>query len=201
MGTVNWFLGTHFEWVEHDNGALSVLCRRKPSLRTWSNATAFTHPTSTLPALPTGPASLLIPSLPPKSTTLILPSCVVVSPTSPSSAVSTGLPPILDRISLFLAAYNHCPSKGHMDAALHVVRYLRSTTSHGIAFHSSAPATSEAYVHYPFPHDAEAYHDCTPLPATTSLTCSRSTPTLTSAANSVTRCPTDPKSKCSSSGP
>lgn len=51
-----------------------------------------------------------------------------------------------------------------MEAALYVVKYLRSTASHGIAFHSSAPATSEAYVHYPFPHDAEAYHDASTVP-------------------------------------
>lgn len=51
-----------------------------------------------------------------------------------------------------------------MDSALYVVRYLRSTASHGIAFHSASASSTEAYVHYPFPHDAEAYHDATPPP-------------------------------------
>ncbi|EJK66674.1 hypothetical protein THAOC_12382, partial [Thalassiosira oceanica] len=72
--------------------------------------------------------------------------------------------PDLSTAVSFLAAYSHCPSKGHMEAALYVVKYLRSTASHGIAFHSSAPATSEAYVHYPFPHDAETYHDASTVP-------------------------------------
>ena len=51
-----------------------------------------------------------------------------------------------------------------MESALYVVKYLRSTASHGIAFHSASASTSDAYVHYPFPHDAEAYHDSTPAP-------------------------------------
>lgn len=29
MGTVNWFLGTHFEWANHFNGALSVHLSQK----------------------------------------------------------------------------------------------------------------------------------------------------------------------------
>lgn len=40
-----------------------------------------------------------------------------------------------------------------------MARYVRSTTTHGIAFHSSAPNDTSAYIHFPFPHDSEAYSD------------------------------------------
>ena len=64
----------------------------------------------------------------------------------------------------FLASYNSCPSQQHMEAALCVVRYLRSTTSQGIAYHSSESAATSAYLHYPPAHDREAYTDAQPRP-------------------------------------
>jgi len=76
--------------------------------------------------------------------------------------LATNTRPDLAPVVSFLASYSHCPSKEHFESALYAVRYLRSTTSHGIAYHSSAPSSTEAFTHYPFPHDAEAYHDATP---------------------------------------
>ena len=43
-----------------------------------------------------------------------------------------------------------------------MVRYLRSMTSHGLAYHSSASSVTSAYLHYPPSHDREAYTDATP---------------------------------------
>ena len=62
----------------------------------------------------------------------------------------------------FLASYSSYPNKQHLEAALYVVRYIRSTTSQGIAYHSSASAATSAYLHYPPFHDREAYTDTTP---------------------------------------
>jgi len=69
----------------------------------------------------------------------------------------------------FLASYSSCPAKQHLEAALYVVRYLRSTTSQGIAYHSSASAATSAYLHFPPDHDREAYSDATPSPPTTDM--------------------------------
>jgi hypothetical protein len=62
----------------------------------------------------------------------------------------------------FLSSYNSCPNKQHYGAALYVVRYLRSTVSQGIAYHSSESAATSTYVHYPPAHDREAYVDAIP---------------------------------------
>ncbi len=59
----------------------------------------------------------------------------------------------------FLASYNSCPAAQHWEAAKYVVRYLRSTVEHGIAYHSASSTETSAYVHFPFPHDKEAYSD------------------------------------------
>ena len=45
---------------------------------------------------------------------------------------------------------------------MYAVHYLRSTTSHGIAYHSSASAATSAYVHFPPASDREAYTDHIP---------------------------------------
>ena len=50
-----------------------------------------------------------------------------------------------------------------------MVRYLRSTASQGIVYHSSASAATSAYLHYPPSHDREAYTDATPPPDSQSL--------------------------------
>ena len=49
-----------------------------------------------------------------------------------------------------------------MDAAVYVVKYLRSTVDYGIAFHSTSDTPASAYVHFPFHHDNEAYTDALP---------------------------------------
>ena len=64
----------------------------------------------------------------------------------------------------FLASYSSCPNKQHLEAALYVVRYILSTTSQDIAYHSSASTATSAYLHYPSSHDREAYTDATPPP-------------------------------------
>ena len=168
MGTVNWFLGTHFEWAEHDNGALSVHLSQKAFAQNLVERHRL-HTSNVNPSSSPYRSGVPIDSIPASDVDDSDPTFVRRRQSYQSLVgglnwLATNTRPDLSTVVSFLAAYNHCPSKGHMDAALHVVRYLRSTASHGIAFHSSAPATSEAYVHYPFPHDAEAYHDCTPLP-------------------------------------
>ena len=69
----------------------------------------------------------------------------------------------------FLSSYSSCPAPQHLEAALYVVRYLRSTTSQGIAYHSSASSATSAYLHYPPSHDREAYTDATARPPSAEL--------------------------------
>ena len=62
----------------------------------------------------------------------------------------------------FLAAYQGAPNHGNYKAALYALRYLVSTSSFGIAYHSDAPTFTKSFVHFPLNHDAEAYSDATP---------------------------------------
>lgn len=168
MGIVNWFLGTHFEWADHIDGALSVHL----SQRAFAQNLVERHrlgSSNLNPSCSPYRSGVPIDSVPAAEVDESDPAFVrrrhsYQSLVGGLNWLACNTRPDLSTAVSFLAAYSHCPSKGHMEAALYVVKYLRSTASHGIAFHSSAPATSEAYVHYPFPHDAEAYHDASTVP-------------------------------------
>jgi hypothetical protein len=62
----------------------------------------------------------------------------------------------------FLASYNTKPSAQHYKSALHVLKYLYSTSEYGISFHSDAQNTIQAFNHFPHHHDKKAYSDAIP---------------------------------------
>ena len=51
---------------------------------------------------------------------------------------------------------------GHYKVALYTLRYLVSTSSFVLAYHSNAPTFTKLFFHFPPHHDAEAYSDATP---------------------------------------
>ena len=168
MGTVNWFLGTHFQWSEHHDGHLSVLLSQKA----FAQNLVERHRLSNInfnPRVSPYRSGCPIDSFPSAEIDeddkfFVRRRLAYRSLVGGLNWLATNTRPDLAPVVSFLASYNHCPSKQHLESALYVVRYLRSTASHGIAFHSASPSSSEAYVHYPFPHDAEAYNDATPPP-------------------------------------
>lgn len=50
-----------------------------------------------------------------------------------------------------LAQHQSNPSLGHMDAALHVIRYVAQTSNLGIYFSSCTRSTLESFLHFPLP--------------------------------------------------
>ncbi len=76
--------------------------------------------------------------------------------------LATNTRPDLAPVTSFLAAYNNNPSKGHMDAAIYAIKYIRQTVDYGIAFHSASPPLAEGFIHFPFHHDMEAFSDALP---------------------------------------
>ena len=78
--------------------------------------------------------------------------------------LATNTRPNLSTVVSFLSSYSSSPSRQYLETALYVARYLRLTTSHGIAYHSYASSATSAYLHYPPSHDREAYTDATPRP-------------------------------------
>ena len=63
--------------------------------------------------------------------------------------LSTSTRPDIATVTNMLAKYTSCPSKGHVDAAKRVVRYLKGTSSLGIAFHNSPQQHIESFVKFP----------------------------------------------------
>ena len=62
----------------------------------------------------------------------------------------------------FLVSYQNAPHHQHYLSALHVIKYLYSTSEYGISFHSSASSSLQAFNHFPNHHDKDAYSDATP---------------------------------------
>ena len=57
--------------------------------------------------------------------------------------------PDIATITNLLAKYMATPSKGHIEVAKRVLRYLKGTQHHGITFHSDTNNTLEAFVKFP----------------------------------------------------
>ena len=168
MGTVNWFLGTHFEWSSHQDGSLSVHL----SQEAYAQNIVETHRLANINFNPLAtPYRSGCPINATPSATVDKDDQAFVrrreayqSLVGRLTWLATNTRPDLSTAVSFLASYSSCPAPQHLEAALYVVRYLRSTTSQGIAYHSSASSATSAYLHYPPSHDREAYTDATPPP-------------------------------------
>ena len=75
-------------------------------------------------------------------------------------SIST-LPNVATTLS-FPVAYQGAQNCGHYKAALNSLRYLVSTSSFGIVYHSDAPTFTKSFLQFPPHHDSEAYLDATP---------------------------------------
>ena len=59
----------------------------------------------------------------------------------------------------FLSAYTMCPTAGHMKAALHALHYIHSTHDYGIVFTSKDKQPIHTFLHHPHRSDMEAFTD------------------------------------------
>ena len=67
--------------------------------------------------------------------------------------LSTSTRPDISTATNFLSKYNHKASKGHLDAAKHVIRYLKGTKSLGISFKTTPDKRVTSYVKFPVSND------------------------------------------------
>ena len=168
MGTVNWFLGTHFEWADHADGGLSAHLSQSAYAQNIVERLKLDQTNFNPKATPyrSGCPIDSIPSavIDEEDPYFVRRRDSYRSLVGGLNWLASNTRPDLAPVVSFLAAYSSCPSKGHWDAAKHVAQYVRSTVSHGIAFHSASTDPSSAFVHFPFPHDGEAYKDSVPPP-------------------------------------
>eukprot|EP00956_Cyclotella_meneghiniana_P015762 scaffold24459_cov75-Cyclotella_meneghiniana.AAC.3 len=164
MGTVDYFLGTAFNWKRHEDGHLSVLLTQSAFTEYAAHRFAIDK-LNPVPNMTPYRSGIPIDSIPPpdpqdpdfKRRTKCyqgIVGCINWLATCTRPDVAPAL--------TFLASYNTNPSHQHYKAALHVLKYLYSTSEYGISFHSSAHNTLQAFNHFPHHHDKEAYTDATP---------------------------------------
>ena len=71
--------------------------------------------------------------------------------------------PDIAPVLTFLASYRNYPHPQHYKAAVHALKYLKSTNEYGISFHSESSYKIQAFNHFTHHHDREAYTEATAL--------------------------------------
>ena len=57
--------------------------------------------------------------------------------------------PDISTATSILSQYQNSPSPGHIQAARHIIKYLKGTSTHGISFHSSNDYILRSFLHFP----------------------------------------------------
>jgi hypothetical protein len=165
MGTMDWFLGTHFQWSSSPD-----------SVSIHMNQTGFSahlvednnvHTKNITPNATPYRSGLPINAIPESDKDGDCPALIkrkrryqsVVS--SVSWLAQTTCPDLLPTHS-FLLAYNNKPLKSHWNAALYALHYIHSTINYGIMFTSAKQGPLHTYMSLPPSSDTEAYTDTIP---------------------------------------
>eukprot|EP00956_Cyclotella_meneghiniana_P035945 scaffold119809_cov102-Cyclotella_meneghiniana.AAC.2 len=164
MGTVDYFLGTAFTWKRHTDGHLSVLLTQSAFTEYSAHRFAIDklNPVPNMTPYRSGIPIDSIPPPDPQDPDLKRRTKCYQGIVGCINWLATCTRPDVAPALTFLASYNTNPSHQHYKAALHVLKYLYSTSEYGISFHSSAHNTLQAFNHFPHHHDKEAYTDATP---------------------------------------
>ena len=148
MGQADWYLGMRLDWGKDNNGNPTCFLSQDAYVQHIVNTMKLSQANTNVKMTPYR-SGFPIDSIPhqeysendQKKLTKLYQSFVGMLNWL---AISTR-PDISPVVSL-LSTYNSKPSKGHLDAARHVGRYLKSTPSHGIFF-SNSHTPIEGYVH------------------------------------------------------
>ena len=165
MGTVEWFLGIHFNWritpsevsVHLNQAAFAANLVERFNLHTTAPSPMATPYRSGLP----------IDAIPDSTVDDTAPSQVRRREAYQSLVGSLGwlsnnTRPDVAPVHSFLSSYNSKPTPGHMKAALYALHYVHSTHDYGISFTSKDTKPMHTYLHFPDKSDAEAYTDAVP---------------------------------------
>jgi hypothetical protein len=165
MGTVDWFLGTHFQWSSSpDNISIHM------------NQTGFAmhlvkdnniHTQNITPDATPYRSGLPINAIPESDEDDNCPALIKRKRRYQSAISSIGwlaqtTRPDLSPTHSFLSAYNNKPSKSHWNAALYALHFIHSAIDYGIMFTSAEHSPLHTYMSFPASLDAEAYTDAIP---------------------------------------
>lgn len=160
--SLEWFLGMKFEWKEtqdylrchvHQEAFLLDIVDRH-SLSLYNKSPRATPFRSGLPVDNISPTSL--PQDQQRDLTKKYQQIV-----GDLNWLSISTRPDITAILSLLAAHSHQPAPSHLDSALHVVKYLVSTSALGLYCTSDTSESFHAFVHFdnPSSHPIQAYCD------------------------------------------
>ncbi len=151
MGQVSHFLGIEFTWCHHVDGNISVNLTQQSFVENLLDSFGYSYNTTSTFTSPYH-SGVSIDSIPnvdmtvPDRDKLRLQYQSLVG--SLNWLAHTTRPDISTVVSL-LAQHQSIPSPGHLEAALHVVKYLSHTKTLGIHFSSLRHVTLESFLHFP----------------------------------------------------
>jgi hypothetical protein len=165
MGTVDWFLGTHFQWSCF-NGDVSVHLSQTGFATHLVEDNSVQDRNITPNATPYR-SGLPIDACPESDEADECPALVERKERYQSVVGSIGwlaqsTRPDLAPAHSFLSSYNNRPSKSHWNAALYALHYIHSTIDYGFTFTSTAQMPLHTFMSFPPSSDTKAYCDALP---------------------------------------
>jgi hypothetical protein len=160
MGTVDWFLGTHFQWSSSPD-----------SVSVHMNQTGFSvhlvednnvHTRNITPDATPYHSGLPINTIPKSDEDSNCPALIEHKRCYQSAVGSISWLAQTTRLDLvpthsFLLAYNTKPLKSHWNAALYALHYIHLMIDYGIMFTSAKRGPLHTYMLFPVSSDTEAY--------------------------------------------
>jgi hypothetical protein len=165
MGTVEWFLGTHFQWLVNPSGVKVHLSQTGfASHLVEENDIDLRHITPDATPYRSG---LPINGCPEFEEDEMNPTFLERKRKNQSIVGSIGwlaqsTCPDLATSHSFLSAYCNKPSRSHLNAALYILHYIHSTIDYGFIFSLEEKAPLHTYMTFPHSSDTEAYNDALP---------------------------------------
>ena len=150
MGTVSHYLGLKFQWRE-TSSRTSVHISQEAFIdqlikSAGLNLTSSTTKTTPYPSGHPVDSVSHVPMSANKETSLITALRHLVGSLL---WISQGTRPDISVITSLLAQHQNNPYPGHISPTKHVVKYLKGTSTLGIAFHSDMQLTPNSFVHFP----------------------------------------------------
>jgi hypothetical protein len=160
-GQVGYFLGINFTCTKHDDGNVSIHLGQEAFIENLCQIASLDServiPVNTPYRSGCPVDTIPIPSTPPPNqherthTMQVLLGCL--------TWLSISTRPDISTITNILAQYTNTATSSHIDHVKRVIRYLKTTKSLGIAFHSDNNTTLQSYVKFPIPEGITAMCD------------------------------------------
>ncbi len=153
MGTVDWFLGTHFQWSSYNNEVSVHLSQTGFAAHLVGNNNVHGRNITTPDATPYR-SGLPIDACPKFDEADYCPALIKRKKKYQSVVSSIGwlaqsTRPDLAPTHSFLSSYNNKPSKSHWNVALYALLYIFSTIDYGFTFTSQAQVPLHTFMSFP----------------------------------------------------